>query len=143
MASALKRLDYDTNEQRQMAKKLVIDLDGTLTHIDSNVSYEDVAPRVDVIERLREFKDSGFEIVIYTARNMRTYSNSIGKINVNTLPCIIDWLEKNRVPYDEIHVAKPWCGEGGFYVDDKAIRPSEFLSLSESDVQDLLDKEKV
>ncbi len=45
---------------------------------------------------------------------MRTYEGNVGKINVNTLPIIIDWLERHNVPYDEIYVGKPWCGHDGF-----------------------------
>ena len=44
----------------------------------------------------------------------------------NTLPIIKDWLLANNVPYDEIIIGKPWCGMNGFYVDDRAIGPSEF-----------------
>ena len=73
---------------------------------------------------------------------MRTYEGNLGKINKYTLPVIIDWLEKNRVPYDEIYLGKPWCGQEGFYVDDRAIRPSEFYSLNHEQIKSLLDKEK-
>ena len=73
---------------------------------------------------------------------MRTYGCSVGKINANTLPVIIAWLQKHEIPYDEIHVAKPWCGNDGFYIDDKAIRPSEFARLSYEEIQQLLAKEK-
>jgi capsule biosynthesis phosphatase len=72
---------------------------------------------------------------------MRTYEGQIGKINANTLPVIIDWLARHEIPYDELHVGKPWCGTDGFYVDDKAIRPSEFLALSHAEIQALLAKE--
>jgi len=72
---------------------------------------------------------------------MRTYNGSVGLINVNTLPIILEWLEKHDVPYDEIIVGKPWCGHEGFYVDDKAIRPSEFNTLSYDEIQTLLAKE--
>ena len=57
------------------------------------------------------------------------------------MPGIISWLEKHNVPYDEIHVGKPWCGFNGFYVDDKSIRPSEFVSLSYEEIMVLLAKE--
>ena len=62
---------------------------------------------------------------------------------MNTLPVIIDWLDKHNVPYDEIYVGKPWCGFEGFYVDDKAIRPSEFVNLSYSEIMELLEKDKL
>lgn len=69
---------------------------------------------------------------------MRTYNGNIGKINANTLPIIIEWLNKHNVPYDEIHIGKPWCGLNGFYIDDKAIRPNEFLSMSINEIQKLV-----
>ena len=80
----------------------------------------------------------GFEISIYTARNMQTYKNSIGLITANTLPIIIEWLKKHKVPYSEIYVGKPWCGDEGFYVDDKAIRPDEFVCLDYKDIKKLI-----
>jgi capsule biosynthesis phosphatase len=39
-------------------------------------------------------------------------------------------------------MAKPWCGFEGFYIDDKAIRPSEFISKSYEEIIDLLKDEK-
>ncbi|MEO0038707.1 MAG: hypothetical protein RIQ59_1918, partial [Bacteroidota bacterium] len=66
---------------------------------------------------------------------------NIGKINVNTLPVIIDWLDKNKIEYDEIFVGKPWCGFDGFYIDDKAIRPSEFLKYNYEEIKQLLENE--
>ena len=70
---------------------------------------------------------------------MRTYQGNIGKINANTLPVILDWLDRYSVPYDEVIVGKPWPGPDGYYIDDRAIRPSEFLSLSHDEILDLLD----
>lgn len=95
----------------------------------------------DVVNKMKMYKELGYTITIFTARNMNTFSGNIGKINVHTMPVIIDWLNRNNIPYDEIIVGKPWCGTNGFYVDDKAIRPSEFISLSETEIAELLDKE--
>lgn len=114
-------------------KNLVIDLDLTLTLGDTK-DYQNVAPNLDVIDKLKEYHSDGFNIIIYTARNMRTYEGNVGKINANTLPIIIDWLKKYDVPYDEIITGKPWCGTEGFYVDDKAIRPDEFVNMSHDQI---------
>jgi len=122
-------------------KRLIMDLDDTLTR-NYQGSYQDVSPNEAVIAKLKEYKAKGFEIVINTSRNMRTYSGNVGLINANTLPIILDWLEKHDVPYDEIYTGKPWCGNEGFYVDDKSIRPSEFASLSYDEVVELLSREK-
>lgn len=122
-------------------KRLIMDLDGTLTIDAPELSYAEKQPNLDIIKQLRNYKEMGFEIVIVTARNMRTYNGAIGKINANTLPTIINWLKEHNVPYDEIHVGKPWCGTDGFYVDDKSIRPSEFASLTYPEISELLDRE--
>jgi capsule biosynthesis phosphatase len=121
-------------------KKLIVDLDGTITLGDSK-NYKEVSPNLALIECLREYKALGFEIVISTARNMRTYTGNVGKINIHTLPSIIEWLDKYEVPYGEIIVGKPWCGFDGFYIDDKSIRPSEFVSMSYDDIMQLLARE--
>ncbi|MBU1375168.1 MAG: HAD hydrolase family protein [Alphaproteobacteria bacterium] len=119
-------------------KRLVFDLDGTLALDEPDRSYADRRPNTALVARLREYRALGFEIVICSARNMRTHQNSIGKINALTLPVIIDWLAAHDIPYDEIHVGKPWCGTEGFYIDDKAIRPSEFVAMSLDQIRALL-----
>jgi len=119
-----------------MAKKIVIDLDNTISY--SLEDYESAEPNNDVISKLLEYRSAGFTIVIHTSRNMRTYEGNLGLINVHTLPKIINWLNKHAVPYDEVIIGKPWCGDQGFYVDDRAIRPKEFLDLSYQDILKLL-----
>lgn len=122
-------------------KKIIIDLDNTIT-LGNTQDYANVLPNLPVIEQLIHYKNLGFEIVIHTARNMRTYEANVGKINVHTLPVILTWLEKHNVPFDEILVGKPWCGHEGFYIDDRAVRPSEFARLSLDEIQALLQNEK-
>ena len=39
------------------------------------------------------------------------------------------------MPYDEIIYGKPWPGKRGFYVDDRAVRPDEFLKYSEEELK--------
>jgi capsule biosynthesis phosphatase len=56
-------------------------------------------------------------------------------------PVILAWLARHDVPFDELYVGKPWCGTEGFYVDDKAVRPSEFLALSPDEIAALLARE--
>ena len=118
-------------------KRLIFDIDDTLCNT-SNSDYTNAKPILAMVEKLREYHSQGFTIVLNTSRNMRTYSGNIGEINKNTLPVIIDWLAQHNVPYDEIYVGKPWCGFEGFYIDDKAIRPKEFLDLSYDEICKLL-----
>jgi capsule biosynthesis phosphatase len=123
-------------------KTLVLDLDGTLTVVDSAARYEHMLPNMNVAEQVRRYAAQGFRIAIVTSRNMRSFANSVGRINAETLPVIVDWLRRHNIPFDEVHVGKPWCGKGGFYVDDRAIRPSEFLSLELPAIAALLDRER-
>jgi capsule biosynthesis phosphatase len=122
-------------------KRLIFDLDGTIT-LSAPEGYANAVPNLALIARLRDYQRAGFEIVISTSRNMRTHAGNIGKINAHTLPVILDWLARHGVPYDEIHVGKPWCGTQGFYIDDKAVRPSEFLRYSYADITAMLAAEQ-
>ena len=121
-------------------KKLIVDLDGTVT-LGNTSDYKNVLPNLELITSLKKYQQDGFTIVIATARNMRTYEGNVGKINIHTLPTIIEWLNKHDVPYDEIIIGKPWCGNEGFYIDDKSIRPSEFTSMGYEEIMQLLAKE--
>ncbi|HAI8596555.1 TPA: capsular biosynthesis protein [Escherichia coli] len=119
-------------------KKLIVDIDMTLTKGKGVMGYEDAILNEEMVEKLREYKNDGFTIVLNTSRNMNSYNNNVGLINKNTLPIIISWLNANNIPYDEIYVGKPWCGHEGFYIDDKAIRPSEFINKSYEEIIELL-----
>ena len=118
--------------------KLVIDVDDTITINNSSDSYENKLPREDIIKKIIEYKEMGFEIILFTARNMFTHQGNLNKINEQTSPILIKWLEKHNIPYDQLIFGKPWCGLGGFYVDDKAIRPDEFIKLSYSQIKKLI-----
>ncbi len=118
-------------------KRIVIDLDNTLCTTEGD--YSRSRPEQAVIAKLREYRALGFEVVIHTSRNMRTFKGNVGKINVHTLPIILQWLNEHQVPFDEVVVGKPWCGTEGFYVDDRAIRPDEFARLTPDEVRKLVD----
>lgn len=118
-------------------KRLIVDLDDTICQT-TNGDYANAEPISGMIEKLNEYKAAGFDIVIHTSRNVRTYEGNVGKISAYTLPVIIEWLRRHSVPYDEIYVGKPWCGHEGFYVDDRAVRPAEFLANSHEQILMLL-----
>ena len=120
---------------------LVMDLDGTLCPIKKpNERYEDLPPCADVLAKLVEYREKGFYIIIQTARNMRTYEGNVGQINANTAKVVFQWLDRHSIPYDEVHFGKPWSGRGGFYVDDKAIRPDEFVSHTHEEILRMISK---
>jgi capsule biosynthesis phosphatase len=110
-------------------KRLIVDLDGTITMGAEGQDYHLAAPNEPLVQKLRDYKAMGFDIVIHTSRNMRTHAGNTGKINVHTLPVILEWLKAHDVPHDEVVVGKPWCGYEGFYIDDRSVRPDEFVEL--------------
>lgn len=111
--------------------KLIFDIDGTLCPIKKKDElYENLVPNSDMIDKLREYKKNGAQIVLFTSRNMNSYNGNIGKINANTAKILLTWLDKWEIPYDEIIYGKPWPGHNGFYIDDRAVRPDEFLKYS-------------
>lgn len=113
----------------------IFDIDGTICPIkNKNEKYEDLIPFPEMIEKIRYYKDNGAKIVLFTSRNMNSYQGNIGLINKNTAKILLDWLEKWNIPYDEIIYGKPWPGHFGFYVDDRTVRPDEFLNF---DVEEL------
>ncbi|HXJ43669.1 MAG TPA: hypothetical protein VNH18_30580 [Bryobacteraceae bacterium] len=124
-------------------KCIVLDLDGTLCPVKTaDQEYEDLEPYGDMLAKLREYKEAGFHIILYTSRNMRTYGGNIGLITANTAKKTMAWLDRHGIPYDEIHFGKPWASRVGFYVDDRAVRPDEFLRMSAQEINMLLEPAK-
>ena len=121
-----------------MTKKIIVDIDDTLTIHCSSIEYSSKKPKIEIIERLKEYKIKGYEIILYSARNMKTFEGDVSKINKHTLPILLKWLEENKVEFDGIIMGKPWCGNMGFYIDDKAIRPDEFVNMSEEEIHKLV-----
>lgn len=127
----------------QKQKCIVIDIDGTLCPIKTAAeSYESLVPFPEMAGLLRQYRDAGFYIILTTSRNMRTYEGNVGQILAHTAPVLFEWLKRHGIAYDEIHFGKPWPGKGGFYVDDRAIRPSEFRSLDYKQIEELLAHEQ-
>lgn len=122
-------------------KRVVFDIDGVLCKKDEHKDYSDRIPHPRMVEQLQDYYEEGYYIILYTARNMNTHQGRIGKINADTAKTLLQWLDEHNIPHDEIYYGKPWCGHDGFYVDDKAIRPSELANNTTSEIQDILDKE--
>lgn len=118
---------------------LVVDIDGTLCPVKGpNESYADLEPFPAMVEKLREYQQKGYTILLYTARNMRTHQGNLGRINMHTAPLLMEWIARWDIPCDEILFGKPWPQKKGFYIDDRAVRPDEFLRYSEAEIHALL-----
>ena len=122
-------------------KRIIFDIDGTICPIKgTGERYDDLVPDKVMVERMREYKEQGAVIVLFTSRNMNSYQGNLGLINANTAKVLLAWLDKWEIPYDEIIYGKPWPGHEGFYVDDRAVRPDEFLSYDFEELMDICKK---
>lgn len=109
---------------------LVIDIDHTLCiPNDSEKStfekYAKAKPITDVIDALHKARSKGYRIVLFTARRMVTHNGDINRVIEDVGDITINWLKEHDVPYDEIQFGKPYAV---YYVDDKAMRPDEFVN---------------
>lgn len=117
---------------------LIVDIDGTICPIKrKEEKYEDLVPYEEVVDKLREYKKDGAKITLFTSRNVNSYSGNIGLINANTAKVLLKWLDKWEIPYDEIVYGKPWPGHRGFYVDDRAVRPDEFMKYTIEELEEI------
>lgn len=117
----------------------VFDIDGTICPIKKKEEkYEDLVPYPEMVEKIREYKSGGARITLLTSRNMNSYNGNIGLINANTAKILLAWLDKWDIPYDEIVYGKPWPGHKGFYVDDRTVRPDEFLNKSVDELEEIV-----
>ncbi|MCI9138247.1 capsular biosynthesis protein [bacterium 1XD42-8] len=132
----------DTQEKKQYeGVGFVFDIDGTICPIKKKEEhYEDLVPYKEIVEKIREYREKGAKITLYTSRNMNSYQGNIGLINARTAKVLLQWLEKWEIPYDEIIYGKPWPGHQGFYVDDRTVRPDEFLKYNLEELEKLCKK---
>lgn len=99
--------------------RICFDLDSTLvTDPVETGDYCTVQPINKNIEFLRFLKSLGHEIIIYTARRMKTHQGNVGKLMKDIGKITLDTLDKFDIPYDEIYFGKPFAD---YYIDDKAI----------------------
>ena len=121
----------------------VFDIDGTLCPIkNKDEKYEDLVPFPGMIEKMRYYKGQGARIILYTSRNMNTYHGNIGLINKHTASLLTEWLKKWDIPYDEIVYGKVWPGHKGFYIDDRTVRPDEFLKYTPDELEEICAKSR-
>lgn len=122
----------------------IFDVDGTLCPIKGKgEKYEDLEPYAEIVDKLRWYRQNGAKIVLFSSRNMNSFHGNVGLINAHTAKIMLAWLDKWDIPYDEIIYGKPWPGHQGFYVDDRTVRPSEFLNCTPAELELLCRKDRL
>ena len=120
--------DHDNDNDNDSSSSLTsiplrvcFDLDNTLvTYPSVPNDYTTVKPIQKMVELSRHLKSLGYEIIIYTARRMKTHNNNVGCVIKDIALTTINTLEEFKIPYDELIFGKPIAD---IYIDDRAINP--------------------
>ncbi len=96
--------------------KFCIDIDDTILYskVNDDGSYTMTGINQKLIEKVNKLALEGHIIILWTGRHWNNLFLTIGQ------------LEKAGVKYHTLMMGKPPVD---YYVDDKAIRPDEFLKL--------------
>uniref|UniRef100_A0A6C0K8V4 Uncharacterized protein n=1 Tax=viral metagenome TaxID=1070528 RepID=A0A6C0K8V4_9ZZZZ len=101
--------------------RICFDLDNTLVSYPTIAGdYSTVKPIAHNLSLLKRLKNDGHEIIIYTARRMKTHGGNVGKVIKDIAGITIDTLERLNIEYDELIFGKPIAD---IYIDDRAINP--------------------
>ena len=95
-----------------------VDIDGTICSVTEGHNYEDARPFFDMIKTVNCLYDCGHTIIIHTARGMAS-GNDYKEITEKQLK---EW----GVKHHQLVMNKPNCN---FYIDDKSLKPDEFLEI--------------
>ena len=104
--------------------RAVFDLDDTIS-VHNNRDYANATPIMPVVEKMRQMKKDGWEIIIYTARGQVSCNGDLAEIERRNRTTIETWIKKHDVPCDGIIFGKPI---GDVYVDDKGMSLKSFLN---------------
>jgi len=112
-------------------KRLIVDIDDTISFtIDRD--WKNAKPNIPLINKLNELYDNGIEIIYQTARGCLSFNGDRKAAEKYYRPIIEEWFKKHNVKYTELSFQKRLAD---FYIDDKAIRPDEFLELNVEKLQ--------
>jgi capsule biosynthesis phosphatase len=107
-------------------KILCVDVDDTIC-FTQNRDYERSVPNQPVIEKLREARSLGYTIILHTARGQGRSNNNVHLVADEVMDEVEAFCARFDVPYDSIVLNKPLAIA---YIDDKAMRPDEFLKMN-------------
>lgn len=105
-------------------KRIVVDFDDTLA-FHKGRDFDNAVPNVDLIKKLNDLHDQGWQIDIFTARgsiSCKTRDEARQKYEASMKA----WLEKHNVKYNLLSFDKPLAA---YYIDDKGIMPEDFLGV--------------
>ena len=104
-------------------KRIIVDIDGTLCVVE-NRDFINAIPIQEVIDKVNEYYEKGYEVIISTARGQNS-CNTVEEMQNKYEAITKEWLDKAGVKYHRLEIG--YKQNADMYVDDKAIRPEEFI----------------
>ena len=104
---------------------IYVDLDHTLCFPDESYGqhrdkYRFAIPNSEIIQRVNDWHRIGHNIVIYTARRMKTQNGDVELVEEEVGQLTRNWLAEHGVSYDELMFGKPYYD---MLIDDKTCLP--------------------
>jgi capsule biosynthesis phosphatase len=110
---------------KKKVDKYVIDIDNTISQTSFGVDYDNRIPIHKNLNVLKEILKKN-NACLFTSRGMLTYKNNVKEITKNHSLRLTKWLKSHGIRDIKIFFGKPYCGENGFYVDDRALYLDDF-----------------
>lgn len=112
-------------------KRIVIDFDDTIS-IAFDRGWENASPNMDVVNKINQLHEKGWEIHVLTARGQLSCQGNVKAADKKYRSIIEAWLYKHGVKFDALSFNKPLAA---YYVDDKALSPEAFVELNITDIK--------
>jgi len=104
--------------------RICLDLDGVVAELRRpDQTYSELAPVPGAVEALRQLKEQGHYLIIFTARHMKTCEGNVGAVIARQGLPTLEWLARMGIMVDEVTFGKPYAH---IYVDDCALRFSSW-----------------
>lgn len=107
---------------KEKFKTIVVDVDETLCVVE-NRDFINAKPIQEVIDKVNEYYDNGYKVIISTARGQKS-CKTVEEMNKKYREVTENWLKAHNVKYHSLEIG--YKKNADMYVDDKAIRPDEF-----------------
>jgi capsule biosynthesis phosphatase len=122
------KLEYDKSKY---AQTIICDFDDTLC-ITTTRDWENAQPVQGIINKINNFYNKGWQIIIVTARGQLSCDGDTEKADAKYRKIIEGWLHRNGVKYHLLRFEKYL---GSYYLDDKAINLEDFINLEVEEIK--------
>lgn len=83
-------------EENSAKKTILVDIDNTITIENPSDPYSQKKPNLPLIHKLQEYHDNGYEIILFTARRMKTHQHNEAKVIRDIGYVTLTWLKKTQ-----------------------------------------------